>query len=380
MPETPTAAAARPGLGARSARDNCFDVLRLGAATLVLVSHSFALAGHGEPRLGRSSLGIIGVEIFFAISGFLVTGSWLAQPRVRPFVLKRGLRILPALALTVALSAFVLGPLVSSLSAGAYLRQSGPALYLADNVADVASAGAIRDLAYRLPGVFTGNTSDVVNGSLWTLPVEMRAYLLVLVLGIAGLLLRRLWIVVAAMLLLLAAPASASGWTGVGGVVRTLRDAHPLDLQMLAIFGVSALLYVYRDRVPLRPWLAAAALATWVISTWAPAHGALVALAVPYLVIYAAYEAPKALLRLTRPGDVSYGLYLLAFPVQQTIVHLAGRGAIEPLALVAIAFPVTYLLALLSWRLVERPALSLKRVVRRPEPPGPLARPAAVTS
>jgi peptidoglycan/LPS O-acetylase OafA/YrhL len=112
------------------------------------------------------------------------------------------------------------------------------------------------------------------------------------------------------------------------------------------------------------------------ISTWTPAHGALVALAVPYLVIYLAYEAPRGLLRLTRPGDVSYGLYLLAFPVQQTIVHLAGRGTIAPLALAVIAFPVTYLLALLSWRVVERPALSLKRVVRRP---ATTARPAAVT-
>jgi peptidoglycan/LPS O-acetylase OafA/YrhL len=368
MAETPVRA---------GSRDNGFDVLRLSAATLVLVSHAFALAGHREPRLGRTSLGIVGVEIFFAISGFLVTMSWLAQPRLPAFVLKRGLRILPALVVTVALSAFVLGPLVSTQSTGTYLRQSGPALYVADNVVAVASAGTVRDLAYRLPGVFPGNTSDVVNGSLWTLPVELRAYLLVLVLGFAGLLLRRLWLAVAAMLLLLAAPASASGWTGVGWVVRTFRDAEPLYLHLLAIFGVSALLFVYRDRVPLRPWLAAAALALWVISTWTPLSTVLVALAGPYLVVYAAYAAPKGLRRLTRHGDVSYGLYLLAFPVTQTIVFLAGRDALGPLALLAISFPATYVLATLSWRLVERPALSLKPVVRQ-QPPGPVA--AAVAS
>jgi len=81
-------------------------------------------------------------------------------------------------------------------------------------------------------------------------------------------------------------------------------------------------------------------------------------------VIYVAYRAPRGLRRLTRPGDVSYGVYLLAFPVQQTIVLLAGGGGIGPLALVAISLPVTYLLALLSWRVIERPALSLKRRVR----------------
>ena len=77
--------------------------------------------------------------------------------------------------------------------------------------------------------------------------------------------------------------------------------------------------------------------------------------------IFAAYEAPRRVRGLTRPGDVSYGVYLLAFPVGQTILYFAGRDALGPLALLAIAFPVTYLLALLSWRLVEQPALSLKR-------------------
>ncbi len=339
-------------------------MLRLAAAALVLVSHSFALAGRGEPRLGRTSLGVTGVEIFFAISGFLVAGSWLAQPRAGTFAFKRALRILPALALTVALSAFVLGPLATSLPAGDYLRQSGPARYVGENLLAVGSGDAVGDLAYRLPGVFATNASSVVNGSLWTLPIEIRAYLLVLVLGIAGLLLRRLWLVVTAMLVLLALPDAAAGWAGVGRLV-DWRDSHP-DPLLLAVFGVAAVLYVYRERVPLRPWLAAAALATWAFATWVlttagPLSNVLVALAVPYLVIYTAYEAPRWLRTLTRPGDVSYGLYLLAFPVQQTILQIAGRDGLGPLALLAIAFPVTYGLALLSWRLVERPALSLKR-------------------
>jgi peptidoglycan/LPS O-acetylase OafA/YrhL len=96
-------------------------------------------------------------------------------------------------------------------------------------------------------------------------------------------------------------------------------------------------------------------------------------------VIYLAYRAPRGLRRLTRPGDVSYGVYLLAFPVQQTIVLLAGRGGIGPLALVVISLPVTYLLALLSWRVIERPALSLKRLLgdARGDADAPAAAPGA---
>ena len=328
----------------------------------MLVSHSFALAGHSEPAVRRHSLGIAGVEIFFVISGFLVAGSWLAQPRPGAFLFKRGLRILPALVLTLLLTAFVLGPLVTSLSTSAYLGSSAPARYVGDNVLAVVSADAIDDLAYRLPGVFKENTSDVVNGSLWTLPVEVGAYLLVLVLGLLGVLRRWLWLPVGVALVALAGPESSS-----------------LNLLLLSIFGVAALLYVHRDRVPLRPWLAAAALALWAVSAWLPFSGALAAVAVPYLVIYVAYAAPRGLRRLTEHGDVSYGLYLLAFPVQQTIVLAAGGGGLAPLALAAIAFPITYVLALLSWRAVERPALGLKRVVaplRRPRSPSAGARPA----
>lgn len=330
----------------QSTRDNCFDVLRLLAAALVLVSHSFALTGRGEPTLGDTSLGVAGVEIFFVISGFLVTGSWLANPRWRAFLLKRGLRILPAFVVTIAVTAFLLGPLVSTLSTGTYLRSGAPAHYVGDNVVAVVSAGAVDHLRYRLPGVFTDNRTAVVNGSLWTLPVEIRAYLLVLLLGAFGLVLRWSWLAVAAGLVLLAGPESSS-----------------LYLLLVTIFGVAALLQVYRERVPLKPWLAAAALAVWALSAWLPLSSVLAAISVPYLVVFLAYRAPKGVRALARPGDVSYGVYLLAFPVQQTIVLLFGD--IGPLALIAIALPVTYLLALASWRVVERPALGLKRLADR---------------
>src|ERR1700709_677548 len=155
-------------LGNRSrGRDNAFDVPRLLGAALVLVSHSFVLAGTAEPKLGRSSVGVLGVEIFFAISGFLVTASWLSDPRPRAFLGKRALRFLPALCVTVAVSGFVLGPLVTVLTPGSYLRAPGALSYVVDNVGAVLSAGTVRDVSYSLPGVFTGNPVDAVNGSLW---------------------------------------------------------------------------------------------------------------------------------------------------------------------------------------------------------------------
>jgi peptidoglycan/LPS O-acetylase OafA/YrhL len=343
-------------LGSRSrGRDNAFDVLRLLGATLVLVSHSFALAGVAEPKLGRSSFGVLGVEIFFAISGFLVTASWLSDPRPRAFLAKRGLRILPALIVTVAVSAFLLGPLLTTLAPGGYARAPGTLSYLIDNVVAVVTGGTVRDVAYSLPGVFSGNPMDAVNGSLWTLPVEVRAYALVLALGLVSALTRWLWPLV------------------VAGLAVVFTGTSESNL-LLVIFMVGALMYVHRDRIPLRGSLALAALAGWAACVWFAEGAPVVAVSAPYLVLYVAYRAPAFLRRLTSRGDVSYGVYLLAFPVGQTIVQLLGSSDVSPYAVIALSFPITYVLAMLSWRFVEKPALRLKNAAagRRRERPAQL--------
>jgi peptidoglycan/LPS O-acetylase OafA/YrhL len=330
-------------LGTRSrGRDNAFDALRLLGATLVLVSHSFVLAGVAEPKLGDSSLGVVGVEIFFAISGFLVTASWLSDPRLRAFLAKRALRILPALVATLAVSAFLLGPLLTTLGVGSYLGGTGMLTYVLDNVVAVVTAGTVTDVSYVLPGVFSGNPTDAVNGSLWTLPVEVRAYVLVLAFGLVGILTRWLWPAVLAGLALVAAGTSES----------TL---------LIVMFMVASLMYVHRDRIPLRGSLALLALASWLVCVWFPQTAVVVAVAFPYLVLFVAYRAPAAVRRLTRRGDVSYGVYLLAFPVQQTVVLAFGPG-VSVLVVIAVSLPVTFALAILSWRFVEKPALRLKRV------------------
>lgn len=335
-------------LGQRArGRDNAFDVLRLLGATLVLVSHSFALVGLAEPMLGHSSLGAIGVEIFFAISGFLIAASWISEPRLRAFLVKRALRILPALFVTVMLSAFLLGPLLSTTSPGAYMSSSMPVRYVVENMGAVMTGGTAVNVNYALPGVFGGHPSDAVNGSLWTLPVEVRAYFFVILLGLTGILLRWLWIPVVAGLAFLVVAGSET------------------EL-LLVLFLVASLLYVHRDRVPLHRGIALAALAAWTFGAWLEHGGALIALAAPYLILYVAYRAPGAVRLLTRRGDVSYGLYLLAFPVQQVAVHLLP--GLSALGLIAISLPITYLLATLSWRIVERPALRLKGVLAHGSP------------
>jgi peptidoglycan/LPS O-acetylase OafA/YrhL len=342
-------------------RRNNFDVLRLAAAAMVLVSHSFVVVGHHEPHIGHWPLGTLGVEIFFAISGFLVAKSWFGQPRLSAFAVKRGLRIVPALVVTVVVCAFVVGPAVTDHSASAYLSAPSTYTYPVDNVAAVATGGSVRHVSHHLSGVFAAHPDTSVNRSLWTLPIEVQAYMAVALLGLAGLLAGTLPLVVAGFFLLSIAPSGVLDAPAIGSALTFVRGADGEAAHLLAIFFVSALMYRYRGKIALRGDLAIVAAIALGASLGTPVERVALIVAIPYLALYFAYRSWGGLRVLTNHADVSYGLYLLAFPVQQVIVEAWGGGSLPAPAVVAlIAFPITYLLALCSWHGVEKRALRLK--------------------
>jgi peptidoglycan/LPS O-acetylase OafA/YrhL len=346
----------------RELRNN-FDVLRLAAASLVLVSHSFVVAGHHEPTVGHFQLGTLGVEIFFAISGFLVAKSWFSQPRIGAFTFKRALRIVPALAVTVATLAFVVGPAVSDDGPKTYFGAAQTYAYPVDNVAAVATGGSVRHVSHDLPGVFATNPDTSVDRSLWTLPIEAQAYMAIAILGLAGVLSGALPLLVAGFFLLSVAPAGVLDLPGIGPALNFVRGADGEAAHLLAIFSMSALMYRYRSRIVLRTDLAVVAGIAWVASLGTPAERWVLVVAIPYLALYLAYRSWSGLRRLTAHADVSYGLYLLAFPVQQMIIHFWGAARPSPAVVAVIAFPITYLLALASWHGVEKRALAMKRML-----------------
>jgi peptidoglycan/LPS O-acetylase OafA/YrhL len=339
------------------------DVLRLAAATLVIVAHSYALTNHGEPlqRFGGPEFGDIAVAVFFAISGFLVTASWVSDPRLRSFVLRRALRILPGLWVVLLLSTVVIGLLVTDLAPGSYLTSVGTWRYPLERA-------VVFSTRPDLPGVFTTNPyGAAVNGSLWTLPVEVTAYGATLILGVSGLLARRRSLVLLAVLALFAVQETAMrgqtslGVTSAGSVLHWL-------VHFGLFYAVGALLFLYRERIPLSFTAAAAALLLWLLSFDTEALTVVGQLALPYVVLVLGYRAPASVDRfMRRIGDLSYGTYIYAFPVQQTLIHYDTE--IGPVALIAATVPITYACAFLSWRFVEQPALRLRRRLTR-EPDG----------
>jgi peptidoglycan/LPS O-acetylase OafA/YrhL len=334
-------------------RDNNFDVLRLVAATLVLVSHCFPLTGNEEPigALTGATLGEVGVVMFFAMSGFLIAKSWIDEPEPGRYFRKRALRLMPALVVAVAFTTLVLGPLFTSLSLSDYFTDPETWIYLI-------RASLLVTIAGELPGVYEDNVyPDLVNGSLWTLPLEAGCYLMIALLGVVGLLRHRAVLAAAAVVVLLAvtplSPVPNAVAVTAGGNLTAV-------LELIAAFLVGALLYGLREQMRLT-WLVPAALGVVWVLTWKTDWRVLpTVLALATAVIVFAFRTPPSLRRLTAPGDVSYGIYVYAFPVQQSIASLWGPE-LEPGVMFLLAFPITYALALLSWRLVERPALRRKR-------------------
>ncbi|HEY6940404.1 acyltransferase [Dokdonella sp.] len=332
-----------------SSRDDNFLLLRIVAAVLVIYGHGYALVVHAPAdtdlflrlRWGHYA-GAIGVDLFFVISGFLVTGSWLRRHSLPAFVWARALRLLPAYAVCMLLCAFVLGAAFTELPLRDYLAHPDTRGYVRANL-------GLDRLQWDLPGVFAHNPRrSTVNGSIWTLPIEVRMYLCVALLGGIGLLARRAWAsaAIAALLLL--------GWFAPG--VNPLLSI-PGSARLAAMFALGASCYLHRDRIPVHGiGVVALAAACWCLRD-TPAYPVAFALAETAFVFWFAYRVPAS--GFDRLGDYSYGLYLWGFPMQQVVA--ASWPAATPVANGLVALVPTTLLAVLSWHALEKPALRLKR-------------------
>lgn len=295
-----------------------FDLMRLIAALLVVVSHTFPLAGEPPVRIwGVEDLGALGVSIFFVISGYLVTASYVRDPRA--YLWKRVLRIEPgliaSLVVTVALLAFV-----TTAPAAEYWPAAG--LYVLRNA-------LLYPATYELPGVFqAAPMAGVVNGVLWTLRLEFTFYLVLMLVRARPALIYLLLGACAAVWLVMT--FAVPGWADD----KLTRIAY-LGARNGLLFFAGAALQIRCAQIPL--WLGGVSLGLF------PLLGPL--------------ALPTAVLGLARPGklpaDLSYGVYIYAFPVQQ---WLAVNGQLN----VATAIAATLPFALMSWFLVERPALRLK--------------------
>ena len=166
-------------------RNNNFNLLRMIAATAVVISHAFPISlgmqavEPLEPTL-HFSLGTLSVFTFFAISGFFISQSFDRRRSLIDFAAARVLRIYPGLLVTLLITALIIGPMFTTMPLISYFTDRDTALYVTRNL-------TLKWLQYDLPGVLRDNPyTAIVNGSLWSLFYEVSCYILVVALGVSG--------------------------------------------------------------------------------------------------------------------------------------------------------------------------------------------------
>ena len=336
-------------------RDNNFTLLRFSAAMTVLFAHSVAVLGLPPERefffhrLGFS-LGEMGLDMLFVTSGFLVTASLVGRQDLIAYLWARILRVYPGIWVMLVLTVFVLAPALTSLPRDAYYTSPLTWEYFRK------CATLIGGVRYSLPGVFENvPLKSEFNGSLWTMPVEVRMYLYLAAIWVALAFMPALRInamrfvlpISAAVLLVIVLRAELTGVAFNGANIRVF----------MFLYGSS--LYLWRDKIPIGPWLLVGILAALVVASFDKTV---------FFVVYVACLAPLVLHLVYVPGgrirafndwgDYSYGVYIYAFPVQQTLAFLFPAMSLAMMmgssAIVSVA------IAIVSWKLIEERALAMK--------------------
>jgi peptidoglycan/LPS O-acetylase OafA/YrhL len=336
-----------------ASRENNFDAIRLIAAAAVIYGHAHPLTRTVDVGFLGNSVQSFAVKVFFVVSGFLITGSWVSDPSAARYLARRLLRIMPALVLVVLMSILLLGPVVTHISLVEYFRSGATWAYLSN----------IRlQPIYALPGVFnTLPYPSAVNGALWSLPVEFAMYLVLPVLVVAGRLLRARWFLAAATvaLCLVSLLLLRDGLPRPAAVIYGTSMASFLDVSPYFLLG--ACFQQYPLTGLLTPAIALGLVGVVLfLQPSGPIPMELTLYLVAPLAILAFGLAPAPVFsRAGRWGDFSYGLYLYGFPSQQLVNELLG-GTPSALRNALLSFPLALLCAVLSWHLVERRALRLK--------------------
>ena len=343
-----------------SHRQNGLHVMRLSAALMVLVGHAFIYVGQQALFVGDIPLQTFGVVVFFVLSGYLVTQSWLSDDSLLRYFQRRALRIFPGLIVVAWSAALVVGPIFTQLPLWLYFGSWATYKYALYN--------SVMLTKWDLPGVFQGlPIYGIVNVSLWSLPVEFGLYCAVPSIVLLWRKSPRLIVasLVAAALALrlgLALGMSVFAYSFHGINIGWALAVIPFFLLGAALrlhdfgawSGSARLIAVGVSLVITLGWLVA--------GSRLPLLGVVAALPLGILVLALGESRLLHAPAFERQGDFSYGVYLWSSMVQQAVIVLAGYS---PWVNIALATPVTLLFATLSWHLVEKRPLAFKPKRRR---------------
>ncbi len=348
--------------------DNNVSTIRFVLALMVLWSHSFAFYFDDEKRepiallmRGLYNAGNVGVACFLIMSGALVLRSWETSRGVGSFFVKRAKRLYPAYMIAVFVGAFVVAPIYAGMNPFSLLRRDFGE-WLAANI-------VFRGYA-PVDHVFVHSPISVINGSLWSIGYEVICYI-ALMIGAAVLRHRLVTGCWAMMVVLTGAKvfADLTGWNPGFGIIGAILGWPYLWFSVAGWFMTGMLFYLHRDAIPRHRGLVAAIGLGWAAMIWLPSDlmAARILMDVfytpmlAYVLFYLCSKPRLAVEKTARTHDLSYGMYLYAFPIQQIILAEFGHGLAFPVY-IGLSVLCTLVISLASWTWIEKRFVSAKPI------------------
>lgn len=327
-------------------RKNNLNAVRLFLALSVLYSHCFPLAlGLSAAKIPnfQNEAGYVAVNLFFFISGFLITASWLRSKSMNDYLRKRVLRIYPGFVGALFVSTLLMTAVNPRGLVHETMSRQGIKAFFYDCF--WLSSGSVTG-----PNVFPQNPfPNGANGSLWTIPIEFKCYLVVCLIGLFCLF-RFRWMILGVFVYI---------YYLVGNEVLLGRDVSHLNTRFWLYFFAGVCAWLWRDKIPIHWLIALAAGLLLTVAYFIHLPWALVdPFALTYIVLWLGYFTPVRPAQWCNSTDLSYGVYLYAFPVQQTLATMTW--ARNPWMLFIAALPITLLAAFGSWHLIENRFLQMK--------------------
>ena len=325
-------------------RVNSITFLRLIAALAVIYSHSYAIVLSGGQDwvtqiTGYAHAGGVAVDFFFLLSGFLVTAS-IRKRGVLSYLVSRVLRLFPALWAFLLIMVFFIGPIMSKLPIGEYYFHAQTWNYFLH-------LGGGLSTEWFLPGVFEDNRSKGVNGSIWSVILEIRMYLYLALFYILGVFRSRLIFNSVFGLLVVMVWSGSLAMPGISGET---------DIHVALLFAIGCFLNINKDLIEVSPLLilVAFAVAGATHGTEQFQYGYILVL----VLIFCVTAFLKHASWMDRFGDYSYGVYLWGWPVQQVMASYFPQASAHANALMSMV--IAFVLAFASWHLIEKRVLTFK--------------------
>lgn len=332
-----------------SDRHNNINFIRFIAASAVIYGHMAHLMGVNVPLLCGEEISSLAVKVFFVLSGYLITQSYFRDGHPFRYLVRRVFRIFPGLIFVVCVTTLLFGPLLTVLSPYEYFTNPHTWDYLFN---------CLLRPRYSLPGVFTDVPyPNAMNGSLWTLPVEFAMYLIAPLCLIP---LRKLKIEIPGLVVLSVGSSllSLCNMAGVIDLSRVVWGTNIADGMVLVpyfFFGALAIYPAINRHLNLQLSFVLLLILAAVQADAYWKYEIFVLALLPYCALAWALAKPAFFGRVFSENDFSYGIYLWAFPVQQTLIQVFGPHMMGLMAYSVFAFFCTLPFAIVSWFLVERP-------------------------